>query len=156
MPELYQNEQASTAADKHQPSQQTTTDEPKAFNFKLTIEDCRWQAPDKHREYYEPTEAQLIEAINNNKLSEENFFVLESGTPIANCTILQVMGYNNEDNIFDAEIVRMEINNKGKQKLAAYHCDLTAAALLQTMKNFTQRQVPNFDNDSNWYYLFDL
>ena len=150
MPEL----KAQQAAPVQQP-QQSAPAASANYNFKLTIEDCRRNAPEEHREIFEPTEADFKEALANNKLSPKNFFVLESATPIKSCSVLQCAGYYGEDDIFDAEIVRAE-PGRGEPALKAYHCDLSESALLATMQAFVQGQVPDLDGGSAWYFMMDL
>lgn len=150
MPELNEDRNDSATQTDSQP-QAASAD----FKFKLTIMNCLG-AQDKQREISEPTIEDFSAAIDNNKLSFENFFVLESATPIKNCSILQCAGYNNDADSFDAEIVRSETDGKGETVLKAYHCDLSATDLIKTMREFVDGQIPDLDGGSDWYFMMEL
>lgn len=126
--------------------------ERKSYKFLLTIEN---NLPNGCREIPEPNVEHLKEAINNIKQGDDCFFTIEASTPINGCTILQAAGFNHQNGIADAEIVREEIKN-GKTVLKAYHCDLTEPELLATMQNFIQRSTPDLDGNSDWYFLMEL
>ena len=150
MPELNEDRNDSATQTDSQP-QAASAD----FKFKLTIMNCRG-VQDDQREILEPTIEDFSAAIDNNKLFDENFFVLESATPIKNCSILQCAGYNSDADSFDAEIVREEADGKGGKVLKAYHCDLSAIDLIKTMREFVGGQIPDLDGGSDWYFMMEL
>lgn len=123
---------------------------PKSFRFLLTSEDV--SAANGHCEYVEPTAQQLETSIEVLKCSEENFIILESGTPINNVTFFQATGYDRAANTVYVEM-QVQETVKGETLLHIYNQTMPLAAMINLFNAFMQGTTPNL---ANWDYLMDV
>lgn len=110
-----------------------------AFNLQLTESNHETKT-------INPLKVDIENAIKILKQNENNFFILDSDTPINSFIFIQ--GYYIENNIFHVEVQYEEDN-----ALFMYGNDnLSEEALLQLLLNFVSNITPNLDD---WDYLGD-
>ena len=114
---------------------------PKDYSFSLEVSDESSRG--RSRTIYEPSEADIDEAVADLAYNVYNFLILDSANPINDCTYIQ--GSYNElqgERTVYVEIQHIEIR-KGKKVWTNYYKLVSAEAFKGLLKEFLHKNTPS-------------
>lgn len=119
------------------------TEEPAPKNYSFSLEVNDETSRGRSRTVYEPSEADIDEAVGDLALSQGNFIVLDSADPINDCTYIQAMcdGLHGESTVY-VEIQHIEIRN-GKKVWTNYYKLVNTEAFKSLLKEFLRKNTPS-------------